>query len=77
MSKPTEAPSHIAAQVIAARIDAGLSCEQLATLAGVSRKTIYNLEGSGRCTIATLESIALALKMPIVIMPWAVEWRHD
>jgi transcriptional regulator with XRE-family HTH domain len=77
MSSSVQPPTHIAAQVLAARLDAGLTREQLAQRAGVTTATVYNVERYGRSTIATLEAIALALRMPIVIMPWAVEWRDD
>jgi transcriptional regulator with XRE-family HTH domain len=70
-------PTHIASQVLAARLDAGLTREQLASRAGVTTATVYNLERYGRSTISTLEAISEALRTPIVIMPWAVEWRDD
>ena len=60
-------PTHIASQVLAARLDAGLTREQLASKAGVTTATVYNLERYGRSTISTLEAISEALRTPIVI----------
>ena len=67
MSKKT--PPSIGEQIRAAREEQGISGYRLAQVAGVSRVQVHKIEHGGGCSAASLQILATALGVPIVVHP--------
>jgi transcriptional regulator with XRE-family HTH domain len=70
MTDPDSLPAELVEQLTAARKRSRLTQDELASLAGLSRRPIYDLEqGSGGIKVGTLIKILDVLGLELVLRP--------